>query len=361
MNAAVNVMPAGRWLENADFTRWDAFELTHPAGSIFATSSWKRVLELSFPHIRGRLLVFEDPSSHEIKFGLPIYLVSSRLLGNRWVSIPFASFCDPLVSSEVELDGLLSFLRSSQCFSTASVLEIRTWKKVSSIDKQKLTCINNYKHHYIQLMDNEFINNNPFTKRKFRYSVERATKSGITVISDLNSSTLQSFYSLLSSGRKRLGLPSIPFSFFNAIYTVFGHKGLLLLTALKANRPVGSMFLLLHNGVCAGEYVADSPDARPDGVNQLLLKTATDILLEKKYKLFSLGRTSPSNLGLMAYKNKLATHIDDLPVFSLRDGNHAISQDRESSLAYKLLRLVCKYAPTPVYNQLSSFCYKHLG
>src|ERR1700733_7670137 len=79
---------SAQWLSQDLETEWDAFVFGHPVGSVYHTSAWKRVLEQAFPHIRGRVLVLRRADSDQIQGGLPVYKVSSWLLGNRLVSIP---------------------------------------------------------------------------------------------------------------------------------------------------------------------------------------------------------------------------------------------------------------------------------
>src|SRR5580658_8386102 len=99
------------WLRPEEETQWDAFAAKHPLGLIYHRTPWKQVLEQAFPHIRGHFLVLRDNSTGEIQAGLPLYTLKSWLLGNRAVSVPFASFCDPLISSGEEFDQLLPMIQ----------------------------------------------------------------------------------------------------------------------------------------------------------------------------------------------------------------------------------------------------------
>ena len=78
--------------------RWDQFVESHPLGLICHLSGWKQVLEESFPQMKGRYLaILSDDNS--IRAALPVFEIRSILTGNRLVSIPFATNCDPLISS----------------------------------------------------------------------------------------------------------------------------------------------------------------------------------------------------------------------------------------------------------------------
>src|ERR1043165_8425904 len=89
-------------------------------------SAWKFVLEDTLPHIRGKFLVLSDAATGEIQAGLPVYAVKSWLLGNRTVSVPFASFCDPLISRPEDLSILLEEIHDFARRSRSRRIEIRS-------------------------------------------------------------------------------------------------------------------------------------------------------------------------------------------------------------------------------------------
>ena len=95
------------------FKKWDSFVETHPSGSIYHLSGWKKVLEESFKHITGEILAICEEDSSEIVAGLPLYLVNSKITGKRYVSSPFANFCDPLTSDPEDAKLLLTILLES--------------------------------------------------------------------------------------------------------------------------------------------------------------------------------------------------------------------------------------------------------
>src|ERR1700691_2956737 len=84
----MHIAYSAQWLSQDQEPEWDTFVLRHPLGSVYHTSEWKRVIQQGFRHIRGRFLVLREGEAGRILAGLPIYSVSSWLLGNRLVSIP---------------------------------------------------------------------------------------------------------------------------------------------------------------------------------------------------------------------------------------------------------------------------------
>src|SRR4029077_16454816 len=114
-----------QWLSSDHEAEWDAFVGRHELGLVYDLSAWKRTLEEAFPHIRGRFLALREKTSGQIVAGLPVYQVRSWLLGNRIVSVPFLSFCNPLVSNESQLNLLLADVVEEYHRNGSDRLEIR--------------------------------------------------------------------------------------------------------------------------------------------------------------------------------------------------------------------------------------------
>ena len=138
-------------LKPEDMPQWDEFVKKHPLGWLCHLSSWKDVLEKSFPHIGGHFLTIWDTELCKITAGIPIYTVKSRLTGNRLVSVPFSSLCDPLISSTEEMMMLFP-----------CILDIYRKEKISHTDiRSSFLNFNNlhsefnvsskYTHHYLKL------------------------------------------------------------------------------------------------------------------------------------------------------------------------------------------------------------------
>src|SRR5438552_243855 len=113
------------WLSPEEERQWDAFVTGHPLGCVYHLSAWKGVLEEAFPHIRGRFLALRDGLTGQIRAGLPLYTVTSWLLGNRIVSVPFASACDPLISTPEEFALLLPAIQEGKAVACHLVLRFK--------------------------------------------------------------------------------------------------------------------------------------------------------------------------------------------------------------------------------------------
>src|SRR5579871_1117567 len=115
--------PSLQWLAESETAQWDAFVAGHPYGLIYHSSAWRSVLHAAFPHIRGNFLVLRNPEDGAIQAGMPVYAVKSWLLGNRVSSLPFASFCDPLIASSEQFQLMVPELEALRASSKSRLAE----------------------------------------------------------------------------------------------------------------------------------------------------------------------------------------------------------------------------------------------
>ena len=129
--------------------------------------------------------------------------------------------------------------------------------------------------------------------------------------------------------------------------------------------PVGCHLILSVGNVWISEYSGNVDDAT-SGVNQLLYWETIKRAQDAGATIFSFGRTSASNEGLLSYKRRWATVEEDLIDFALPLKSAAFSsapkmQDPKESWTYRSIRSLIGKAPTPVYHLIGAFCYRHLG
>src|SRR4030088_1685408 len=168
------------WLSSDEQGEWDAFVTRHPLGLVYHLSSWKRVLESAFGHIRGRFLVLRDGTG-QIHAGLPVYTVKSWLLKDRTVSVPFATMCDPLISTKEEFNLLWPAIEDASGKDGSQRIEIRTRRLGADCIPALLTANARYKHHYLPLGEKTDVLFRSFHQSCVRRRVEKARRAGIVV------------------------------------------------------------------------------------------------------------------------------------------------------------------------------------
>jgi CelD/BcsL family acetyltransferase involved in cellulose biosynthesis len=349
-------------LEQKDMPLWDEFVRTHPCGTIYHLAGWKDALEKSFKHIQGYIIALRDEASQKILAGLPAYTVRSVITGNRIVSIPFASLCDPLVSSPEEMEMLLPPLihLSQQC--GASHIEIRTTKATSLVRHEGFNPSHFYKHHYLVLDRNPEELKKTFHKKAVRAPIRKAEENSLELRIGTSKTDLAVFYRLLSKSRRKNGLPVMPFRFFETLWAVFTpSQKLVLLFAAHNGMDVAVSMLMKFKETVIVEFGCDLIEFRRLYPNHFLDWKSIQLAYSEGYKIFSFGRTSPQNTGLMTYKNRWGTTVESLSQFHYPESFSSIGEQRESSWKYKMMRTVLRKVPPPIFNMIGDFVYRHMG
>lgn len=342
-------------LRDADLAEWNDFVREHPWGLVCHLSGWKRAIEESFPHIKGRIVVLRSSESGAIVAGIPTYQVKSPFLGSRTVSIPFATLCDPLVTTQNQMKTLVAYLSRS-----TTSLRISTWRAAAALNLGDAVRDTGFLHHFLSL-DKPFETlTQTFSKTAVRQMVVRAQRAGIDVESYGGEAGLKTFYDLYCVTRHRLGLPAMPFQFFDSLYRHLGSERILLLHARKNKTILGSVLAFRWKDVVAVECMGEGPEARKLGVNQLLWWEAIRKSYEGGYKCFSFGRTHQSNKGLIEFKRRWGTQEELLPVFVQPAPKRSVVYTAEGAMT-RLLRRLTSATPDALYLRFSAICYRHLG
>jgi CelD/BcsL family acetyltransferase involved in cellulose biosynthesis len=350
-----------QWLTPEDDAEWDAFVKWHPNGLVYHLSRWKRLIEESFPHIRARILVLRNGATGSIQAGLPVYTVRSWLLGDRIVSVPFASLCDPLILKAQEFEMLLPCVLDLSKGLRSRAVEIRSMETQQLISSS-LTAKARYKHHYLALDKSEQALFASFAKSSVCQKVNKARRAGVTVEAREDEEGLRICYSILVETRRRLSLPPMPFELFRGMKRHLGEHCLILLAMLRGT-PVGCHLILRFKDLWISEYSGSTDDAM-HGVNQLLYWETIQRARAGGAARFSFGRTSVDNENLLAYKRRWATVEEEVVCFAgeLQNvPNPIAAKSHDVSRAYRVVKLLLANAPLPVYRWMGHFCYRHLG
>jgi hypothetical protein len=357
--------PSVQWLGTNDDAEWDQFVENHPHGLVYHLSSWRNVLQSAFPHIKGGFLVLRADKAGRIQAGMPVYTVKSWLLGKRISSLPFSSFCDPLVTSAGQFREFLPELDALRRRTKSRMVEVRTTRTTALLEKSGLDRSSSYKHHYLFLkpdLDELF---RSFSKSSVRQKIQQAERAGVVVEERDDEASLRLCHSILADTRSRRSLPVLPYSFFEAMGKSLGVGNLKIFLAHQDGKPVAFHLILRFRDLWISEYSGNTDEAQ-NGVNQLLYWETMKRAHADGAKTFSFGRTSASNEGLLSYKRRWAPVEEDLAEFSLYADNHNVGKEvtkspRENSLPYRLTKMLLSKAPAPISHAIGNYCYRHLG
>lgn len=344
-------------------TRWDTFVGNHPLGWVVHLSGWKKVIEQTFSHIKGHYLAIIDTETDEIKAGLPVYEIRSWLTGKRLVSIPFATVSDLLSSNKNQSALLINEAIKLLNQLKYSHMEIRALNSSSLVNHKQLIENHDYKHHYLDLSAGKEAIWDHLHYKAIRYEINKANKNKLKLKIAETENDLHHFYNLYSLTRKRLGLPSQPYLFFERLYDTFsGSHNITILLACLEDQAIAGHFLFKYNGRTSVEATGINDAYRKISPNHFLFWEGIKLACAEGYKIYDFGRTSIFNPSLMNFKKRWETTEADLYTFYYDRGGKRLSMaSRESSLSYRLIRYMCNKSPGSIQPVLSRFCYRHLG
>lgn len=350
------------WLTAQDMTEWDSFVENHPLGWISHLSAWREVLERSFGHIKGYFLVLRDSDSDRIIAGLPLYAVRSWLLGNRLVSVPFITHNEALISTPEHMKRLFPHILELHNKTRASCIQLNAWRSIPLIRIPQLHASHFYKHHWLPLDRSLEEIKQKFHKSSIRRKIGRAMKSGIGLRLGEGEKDVRRFHRMFLEMRRRLGLPPVPYRFFRSLWEIFGAtKHMVVLFAVHEGRPVAGYILFKFGQMATSEFACDVKEFRSLGVNQFCEWEAIKMAHGEGFKIYSFGRTSPLNTGLMASKDRWGAEVDNLPSLFF-PGQFAERCERfESTWRYRCVSKLAAKAPRFLSRTIGSFVYQHMG
>ena len=329
-------------------TRWDKFVDQHPHGWICHLSGWKKVIENSFPHIRGDYLVITDEKGHLVA-GLPVFLVKSPLTGKRMVSIPFATLFDPLVRSVADMKTLLdAAIRLAHDYRTP-FLDFRAFRSLAYENETRLKKFSCYAHHYLDLTENPDALKKKFHRTCVRQRINRALDKNVRLVIGQSETDLKAFYSLYLLTRKRTHLPPMPYRFFKALWTTFDSGTLLLLLARFEEKTVAGLILFKYKNRVSAEFAASDERYKFVSPNHFLFWQAIRMACHGGYTVFDFGRTSMRNKPLLDFKRHWGTVSCELPNYIYTENERHHTTSTEDKFSYKLVKNATRLIPLTVY------------
>lgn len=340
--------------------RWNRFVERHQFGWITHLSGWKRVLDLTFPHMRGYYLVIEEGGG--LKAALPVYSVESWLTGRRLVSIPFATLCDPLAADPAEMALLFNAAVNLSREIGVPHIKIKTLFASHLLDQGNFLADCGLKHHFLRLdCDPDRVKRN-FHRSCVRQRIARAEQSGLTLVRGACDWHLRAFYLLHRETRKRRGLPPHPFSLIRSMVQIFaGGKNVDLLLCYKGDVAIAGLIVFRYKNRVSIEYSAvDAAYNALSPVHFLFWNTIREACLSG-YQTLDFGQTSVHNKSLMDFKSHWGTEVADLPHYIYPNDPALLPEGADKTVGKRVLQYVCNKAPGAALSVLGDFCYRHLG
>lgn len=341
--------------------RWDSFVLEQKHSTIYHHSVWKEILQNTFKHIESKYFILED-DKNKIVGGIPLFLVKSRLTGNRLTSVPFASECTPLVSSLEDFEKLAGAIIDKVQGFQCSYLELKIRDDSDLLNTSLLKKIRICKNHVLSLDKDLDSLRKSFHKSCIQRKIKRAEEVGLKLKTGSSEEDLKIFFRLAMLQRvKKFGLPPYPYSFFKNMWKYLQPKNMLALKLIEyEGEIIGGMLLFIFKNIVSLEHIVSDSRYLKHGTSQFLWWKAIELAHKEGFKLFNFGQTNFTNKGLIEFKRRWLTEEYDLYYLYYPDVKGVYSS-RHESFKDHLINILFRHAPLPVAQIGGNFLYKHMG
>lgn len=349
-------------VEEAESIGWNEMLAAHTMGSVFQHTAFIRMISTTFGHVRPYVLSLCDADGCCVG-GLAIFLVKSWLTGRRLVSIPFAFYADPVVSSPEQFGVLFQAVLDLAKQDEASYVEIKCRNSTDILTESGLMKpVYYYKTYYLDLTGGLDAIWEKFHRSCVRQKINRAERSGIRVHVATSDADIAACYNLLSRNRRELGLPPHKADYFQNIWKHLVPSGLARFHVAYADSQfVGGLCTFASHKTLFLAYVATDDSLRSCGVGQLLVWSAIQAASQQGLAIVDIGKTSPYADGLIQYKRHLGGIEAAAPSFYYPHTRGISSYENERRLVHRAMRLYWRIAPPVLSEPTSRFFYRHTG
>ena len=194
-----------------DDPEWDTKLTASSSASFFHSAAWARVLLDTYNFLPTYFIHGEGDGFHSL---LPVMEVDSRFTGKRGISLPFTDECEPLSSEGDSFRGLFDEVLDYGRTRGWRYLELRGGKTLFG----DVPASTSFLGHWLDLEKTEAV-----LWAQLSSSAKRAIKKAehqrdLNIEFSNNLEAVHTFYDLLCQTRRRHGVPTQPFQFFEQIH-----------------------------------------------------------------------------------------------------------------------------------------------
>ena len=339
-------------------SRWDRFIANQAQSTIFHTSAWASVIRETYGFL-PRYYILENEAG-QFSAAIPLYIVRSKLTGNRLVCLPFSDFCCPLGNNTADITLLLNSATRDIESGIASYFEVRGWQ--DGVIPAQINMIKRDYHLWHQLNLEPGIN---ALKQGFHHSVRRgisqAEKRGVKVRMTRTETDLEHFYRLNIATRKKLGVLPQPRAFFKALFqhVISQNLGFIGLAEWQGKIIAGVVFLN-HQDTIYYKFNASDENHLQKRPNHLIIWEAIRYACANGYKYLDFGRCALEEEGLRTFKRRWGATEINAPYYYYPEVK-GFATVPENSLRYQAMKAFSRIMPKFVFKMAGSLLYKHLA
>lgn len=297
-------------------SRWDAFVSRHPLGTFYHLTGWSRIVRETFRHQPHHLVVEQGRRWLGV---LPLFLTKSPFLGRNLHSIPYGVYGGLLADSDSAQQALLDHAARlghelDVGFVELRHLELRPGDRPRSPLYVTFRC--QLPEDPAQVMER--------IPKKARAEVrcarepkapavtegknKRRESYGIVVTPD---GTVDELFALFADNKRRLGSPSLPKRWFQAIVDEFG-KAIVIHRAVEpSGRTLAAVMSFCFKDTVYAYYSGSLGDVNDTGVNNFIYCAIMEWAVQQGYTRFDFGR-SRADSGPAKFKRNMGFEAEPL-------------------------------------------------
>lgn len=268
---------------------WDSYVDSHPAGTFFHLSGWKKVIERVYRH---KLYYLYAEKNGVITGILPLGHVHSRLFSNALISVPFSVY-----------GGVLANDSETRMLLENAALKLANKIGVDYVEYRNLEPVNDglpvndlYVTFRKEIFDNDEENMKSIP-RKQRAMVRKGIDAGLVAN---HMGDVSDFFSVYAESVRNLGTPVFPKLFFVELKNEFGDD--CEVTVIKKDGVViSSVMSFYYKDTVLPYYGGGTADARSYKANDFMYWSLMRRAVERHIKIFDFGR-SKKGAGSYSFK-----------------------------------------------------------
>jgi len=333
-------------------TDWDNLVSTSLNYNFFHSSSWASVLVDSYQYKPSYFCCFIGKRLAAV---VPVMEVRSFLKKTRGVSLPFSDVCAPILASDIDFDGIFSFIIEYGRRHGWKYFEAKGWNGYFQESKSSDYCF----EHTLELdkepekILNKFRNS---TKR----NIKKASKADLEISLSHSFNSVVEFYNIHCRTRKEHGLPPQPFKFFKKIFEniISLKKGIVILANYNSVTIAGAIYFFFGKKAIF-KYGASNKAFQRKRANNLIMWKAIEYCCLQGFDTLSLGKTEPTNSGLLQFKRGWG--VTESKIFNFKYMLKEKSFVKPKSLVSGKHNKVFSKLPIPILRLIGNLIYKYVA
>jgi CelD/BcsL family acetyltransferase involved in cellulose biosynthesis len=333
--------------------RWDDLVARHPQASVFHERGWLEALIRTYNY--QPFVLTSAAASEQLSNGLVLCRVSSWVTGTRWVSLPFADHCDPLLNDPADLPEFTKWLREECDWRALKYVELRP----KSCDEKSglFTRDRTYFLHTLELSPTLEQIFRSLHKDSIQRRIRRAERGGLSYETGRSEQLVEKFYRMLVMTRKRHRVPPQPRSWFRNLVECTSDKVQIRL-ARKNGTPIAALLTLRHRSSVVYKYgCSDERFHHLAGIPFLFWRLIEESKASGAEEI-DFGRSELDHEGLISFKDRFGTTKRVLNYY-----RYPQTEKKESAGNWGLRtgRRVFSVLPDSLLPTVGRILYRHMG